>query len=225
MRRRNIIKGSSWCRGGLRTRMVKPRALAVSTAMVVLLLGFNLIKNSYLLGESMARSGLRPPMAEGLRKEGPPPRHKQDTETAATHTPRPPLASLVNGDNVTGHVDFLLDFAIIGHAKTASSLFQGWLRSHPSIHMDRWEWHALTAHQPAEMVRWLYTNLSDSGLRGYKAPRDIVDPGVLDLLAEYWPSTKLIVGLRHPVTWFQSFYNFKAKRYNDTPNALQLIGE
>ena len=212
----------------------RQRAIAVSTIMVAMLLGFNLIKNSYLLGAGPPiDSSSVNMMMEGLFRNA---RQKQQQqqqqqqhdsyEENATHVvpTRPKLSSLVEGNHVTGNVDFLLHFAIVGHAKTASSLFQGWLRSHPYIRMDRWEWHALTTHQPAEMVRLLY-NLSDTGLRGYKAPRDIVDPVVLDLLSEHWPSTKLIVGLRHPIPWFQSLYNFKAKRYNDTPNALQLIGE
>lgn len=47
--------------------------------------------------------------------------------------------------------------------------------------------------------------------RGYRAPRDVVVKTTLplQLIDKYWPKTKLIVDVRHPVKWMQSYYNFK----------------
>ena len=44
---------------------------------------------------------------------------------------------------------------------------------------------------------------------GYKGPQQIRRPRELALFRDYWPTTKLIVGLRHPVWWFQSIYNYR----------------
>jgi hypothetical protein len=32
-------------------------------------------------------------------------------------------------------------------------------------------------------------------------------PKAMNAIAQYWPNTGLIVGVRHPVLWFESFYN------------------
>jgi hypothetical protein len=42
-----------------------------------------------------------------------------------------------------------------------------------------------------------------------------------------WPKTKLIVGIRHPVWYFQSLYNFRVQNLDETatmPHPNQLIG-
>lgn len=59
--------------------------------------------------------------------------------------------------------------------------------------------------------------------RGYKNPNDLRDDISRDLLTHYWPHAKLIVGLRHPIEWFQSFYNFRMQhgsQYDDIPSLL-----
>jgi len=139
----------------------------------------------------------------------------------------PPLSSLVQGDNVTGNVEFLLDFVIAGFAKTGTTtLTKRFFDKHPEIAIPPTEVHLLTEHRPADMVRLLHSLKPGKNVkRGYKAPRDIADVRVLDLLGEYWPRTKLIVGLRHPVTWFNSFYNFKIRRNRQMPPAELLDGE
>ena len=45
---------------------------------------------------------------------------------------------------------------------------------------------------------------------------------------KYWPDAKLIVGIRHPVRWFESLYNFRLQNLspnNTMPDPLQLIGK
>jgi hypothetical protein len=139
---------------------------------------------------------------------------------------RPPLHTLI-GDfdsNVTADVEFLLDFAIIGHPKTATTSTLRWLSLHDEIKMPRHEIHSLTHGKPAEFVSQMYSLPAGSKYkRGYKAPRDIERTRALDGIAEYFPSCKLVVGLRHPVLWFESFYNFLARGGEDMPVG-SLIG-
>jgi len=143
--------------------------------------------------------------------------------------PRPPLSSLIQDDGkVIGSVEFLLDFAIVGHPKTGTTGLKDWLRLHndSGIHMPPKEVHALTQKDPANMVQILYNLPPDGRLYGYKAPEDIVYSHVMPLLSHYWPNTKLVVGVRHPIHWFQSFYNFRASVYTASllPPPEQLIG-
>jgi hypothetical protein len=144
-----------------------------------------------------------------------------------TVTSWPPLERLI-GDlnaNVTGDVQFLLDFAIIGHPKTATSSMLHWFRSHPEIQVQTHENHALATGKPAELVANLY-QLEPGRVfkRGYKAPRDLIVREALMSIAKYWPKTKLIVGLRHPVLWFASFYNFRVHNGYNMPLPETLIG-
>jgi len=48
---------------------------------------------------------------------------------------------------------------------------------------------------------------------------------VLDYYRKYWPRTKLIVGVRNPIEWFPSLYNFRIQNLNDgLPPPNDLIG-
>lgn len=67
------------------------------------------------------------------------------------------LSSLVDGDNVTGNVEFLLDFVIDRFAKTGTTtLTKCFFDKHPEIATPPTEVHLLTEHKPADMVRLLH---------------------------------------------------------------------
>ena len=55
-----------------------------------------------------------------------------------------------------------------------------------------------------------------SYIRGYKSPGDIRSPYAIQALNNYFPNTLLIVGIRHPVLWFESLYNFKLQNLHPT---------
>lgn len=137
--------------------------------------------------------------------------------------PYPPITSLVNGDHVTGKVDFLLDFVIAGFAKTGTTtLVKRFFFKHPEVAMRPQEVNILTLGEPtAKMVRLLHS--LKPGLdykRGYKAPRDIAERRVLDVFDKYFPRAKLLVGVRHPVEWFHSFYNYKLRQIQGTNKTI-----
>jgi hypothetical protein len=140
---------------------------------------------------------------------------------------RPRLHTLI-GDfdkSITGDVEFLLNFAIIGYPKTATTSTMRWLESHNEVQMNHHELHSLQDGKPAELVSQLYTLPAGSKYkRGYKAPRDIYSIEALNSIAEYWPGCKLVIGLRHPLSWFESFYNFRVRRGYTMPPADSLIG-
>lgn len=139
---------------------------------------------------------------------------KKKKSESVRHDGFPPLDRLVNhdGDKITGKVDWLLDFAILGHAKCATTFVMNWLRQHEQVQMWDHEVCDLNNRQPASLVRKLYTELpaGDNYLRGFKCPGHFSrEP--LRYFRQYFKHTKLIVGLRHPVKWFESYYNFRIR--------------
>jgi len=111
----------------------------------------------------------------------------------------PPLKSLI-GDRETDikqDVQFMLDFAIVGHPKTATTSTLKWLGSHREIEMHDHELHAMQSGCPAELVSLLYALPAGRNYkRGYKAPRDIASATALHSFINYFPETKLMIGLR-----------------------------
>lgn len=127
----------------------------------------------------------------------------------------PPLSSLIDatgniadGANISG----LLDFSIIGFPKTGTTSILRHLvdlsNSLPKEHCE------LVVNDTAKLVRYIYDDHTkrsslDSRLVGIKCPQDISSDYSMVNYAKYFPRTKLIVGIRHPVLWFESLYNFR----------------
>jgi hypothetical protein len=139
----------------------------------------------------------------------------------------PALSTIV--DDQTGDLvkdaQFLVNFAIIAHPKCATSFTQTWLASHDEIEMHDHEIYAIRSGDPAELVLAMYElKTGPQYKRGFKSPKDVENVNALTVLAEYFPKTKLIIGLRHPVLWFESFYNFRLRQYGSMPPVDDLIG-
>lgn len=137
----------------------------------------------------------------------------------------PPLQEIVTKDGkIAAHEDisWLLDFAIIGFPKTGTTSM---LRHLSEItHMPPSESCSLTDNTGiTKLVKDMYSDrnkrlevidkngdvFDDSQLRGLKCPQDLSSDVSLHNYAKYFPKTKLIVGIRHPVRWFESLYNFR----------------
>jgi hypothetical protein len=140
----------------------------------------------------------------------------------------PSLNSLVGKGptDIRGDVQFILDFAIIGHPKTATSFTMRWLASHEEIQMHTHEVNSLYYGKPADLVRQLHALPPGRQYkRGYKAPSDLYNAKALQAFNLYWPETKLLVGLRHPVLWFESYYNYRVRSNVKMPPPEYLIGK
>jgi len=135
---------------------------------------------------------------------------------------RPPLDSMLNGKwNITGDVSWLLDFAIVGFPKCGTSTLMHHLGTHPEIRTFHDERCDLSNNRQALLVRDLYElPISLNGgvdvKRGIKCPFDLENTKLaMPNYRRYFPSTDFIVGIRHPVLWFESFYNFRV--HNEFP--------
>lgn len=137
---------------------------------------------------------------------------------------RPPLSSLIQNDEIVGDVSSVIDFGIVGHAKCATTTLMKWLADHEEISMKKKEMHQLTFGHPAGFVKGMYELPDGDYIRGYKAPNDSSNQLPRDMIREYFPSAKLIIGLRHPVSWFGSWYNFKERQGFDLGPPEDLVG-
>lgn len=176
-------------------------------------------------------------------------RKNNTTSSSSSLRRRPRLSSLLadsrrqfvrGGRNQTilGDVQFLLDFAIVGFPKCGTSSMSALLGAHPQVQIHKREMQYLSLSKPADAIWHLYTKLGvqTAGdddddhyyVRGYKSPFDVTNRhvkgpyGAMDYIRQYFSTTKLIVGVRHPVRWFESFYNFRLQRgvYVPKPNHL-----
>ena len=105
------------------------------------------------------------------------------------------------------------------------------LGAHPEVQISKKEMQHLSYSKPADAIWHLYTKLKTGNYtRGYKSPFDITNRlthgrklGAMDYMRQYFPKTKLIVGVRHPIRWFESFYNFRLQRNVSIPPPYALI--
>ncbi|KAL7581595.1 hypothetical protein ACA910_022152 [Epithemia clementina (nom. ined.)] len=129
----------------------------------------------------------------------------------------------VEQNRTNDYIDSLLNFAIIGFAKTSTTHHLRLLSEHPEVNTIPHEDFHVRNGEVAEFVDLLYRMESKRGNQqhvkvGYKDPHGIENADGIVKLGKYWPSCRIVVGIRHPVDWFESFYNFHV-RFNG-PNGL-----
>ncbi len=135
----------------------------------------------------------------------------------------PPLSALIdNNDNIRDDVDVsgILDFAIVGFGKTGTtSILRHLSDMTDSLSQEHCD---LVVGNSGKLLKDLYEDHArrfkqakrngeelEDRLRGLKCPQDISSDYSMLNYAKYFPSTKLIIGIRHPVLWFESLYNFR----------------
>ncbi|KAL9190970.1 hypothetical protein ACHAXT_000676 [Thalassiosira profunda] len=113
-----------------------------------------------------------------------------------------------------------LDFAIIGLPKTGTTFLLNELGLHPEVTMPPEEicdiCHDNGAEWTAEWLRNASSAPAASGLPqkyGLKCPKMVRDTRAIDNLISMGSDTRLVVGVRNPVLWFQSFYNYRVYDY------------
>jgi hypothetical protein len=144
--------------------------------------------------------------------------------------PYPPWESLVQNGTVVGDVQFLVNFVIAGFSKCGTSSLSKWLDGHPQILVPNEERYDLIEKDPRKLVKRMYRLYSKMAtpkgyIQGYKQPKDVSFPQTIQAWNRYWPKTKLIVTVRHPVHWFESFWNFfRLDLRKETPGVGDMIG-
>jgi hypothetical protein len=124
----------------------------------------------------------------------------------------------------------LVDFVIAGFSKCGTSSLNSWLDGHPQILIPREERYDLIESDPSKFVKRmhkLYKKMATPKgyIQGYKQPKDVSFPQTIQAWNRYWPKTKLIVTVRHPVHWFESFWNFfRLGLRKEIPGVGDMIG-
>lgn len=138
----------------------------------------------------------------------------------------PPIDTVVSGKyNVTGDISFLVDFAILGFPKCGTSTMMEYLDQSPYTKVAQKERCELGTGRQAKLVRDLYAELPEGNYkRGIKCPRDLENEFAMANYQKYFPKANVLVGVRHPVRWFESFYNFRVYNNNPMPPAEELVG-
>ena len=123
-----------------------------------------------------------------------------------------------------------LDFAIVGFPKTGTTFLIYALEQHPQVLMppqETWtapmEFCQIHHQDGAQQLRdWLHNTSSievagSLTKRGIKCPTMVRATNAIEHLMAVSDVTKLVVGVRHPVSWFQSFYNYRVSENKEFP--------
>ena len=134
----------------------------------------------------------------------------------------------------------LVDFLIGGFAKCATSSLMKLTSFVPNVFMGN-----LTEHKPKEVHELQHGDIAGFRKRfkhrqkyfdgnetrlinGYKNPNVLYSQEHLESIVTYFPTMDLVVNVRHPITHFQSQYNYKFRWLNETeivlPKPIDLIG-
>lgn len=152
----------------------------------------------------------------------------------------PPMRKFVKGYKVRGNIEWLLDFAVVGSAKAGTSFLLRYIGNSNETLMPKYEVCKMSKNRPDELVQ-LYYNASlvagkyhrDSSsadlsatkvINGLKCPKSLGTELAVSNFAKYFPNMKYIVTMRHPVKWFQSFYNYRVYGNGKLPPPGELIG-
>ena len=159
----------------------------------------------------------------------------------------PPLSTLLNPSHtkVIGDISFLLDFAIIGFPKSGTTFLKDYINQTSQTYVHERE---LCIKKYSDLIDFveLYYDLHEQyndKQGGYPSMKDtspsriikfgLKCPGVLyrndlSIYKRYFPTTKLIIGLRSPLSWFESFYNYQMTKSKPSimkeTNTTNLIG-
>ena len=131
----------------------------------------------------------------------------------------------------------LIDFSVPGFPKCGTTfLLRGILGASQHIYMgakdeNGWytEMHQLARGNLTGFLSYFQSNNVSSVKRGFKNPVALISEPILYHMSTYFPKIKMIVSIRHPITWFESLYNYRirstqGRRYANV-TAHNRIGE
>lgn len=120
-----------------------------------------------------------------------------------------------------------INFAIVGFPKCSTTFLRNRLLHTQQFFYgnNRMELHHLRNNDVQELVK-LFSNVTDPNVKkkGFKCPDVLYSNNALLNLKTYFPRADLIVVVRHPVLWFQSFYNYRVRKGYNMPSPTDLVG-
>jgi hypothetical protein len=136
------------------------------------------------------------------------------------------LDAIIQGWNITGDPSWLLNFAILGFPKCGTSTMMHHLSKHNQVQIFIDERCEMSSNQEVPLIRDLYNKLpAGDYVRGIKCPMDLENTELaMRNYQRVFPKANYIVGIRHPVLWFESLYNFRVHNKVPMLPAEELIG-
>lgn len=159
------------------------------------------------------------------------PNHQQQhpLRRSQTSPPSPPPRTPPNANNNITNGTPALSFLVAGYPKAGTtSLLYAFKRHNQTIIPSR-EVCGVSSRRGLDKVgrelkeafatssgsATTTSSSNDATIAGVKCPQAISSPPGLQHLVEYAPELKLIVGLRHPVRLFESYYNYRITSMHD----------
>ncbi len=111
-------------------------------------------------------------------------------------------------------VHMTANFGIIGFPKTGTTFLLRKLGKHPEVSMPTGETCVvstffLNSTSQIDAAQQSKDERTPTTRYGFKCPKMIRETALLEQFAPISNETRLVVGVRHPVLWFESFYNFR----------------
>jgi len=139
---------------------------------------------------------------------------------------KPNLEDYIQGWNITKNVNWLLDFSIVGFPKTGTSTLMLYLKSQTqSVFIFEDERCELGSNQHVPLLKDLHREYKRGLRMGIKCPRDLEIRLAIDNYNTFFPETRFIVGVRNPIRWFESFYNFRVHNEFPMRPPQKLVGK
>jgi hypothetical protein len=107
----------------------------------------------------------------------------------------------------------LFQFSVAGFAKCGTTSLGQWLKGHPETVTPPGESFPM-AIDPLRIASQIQRLIQQHGpgVTGYRNPHDLQYDTMLDFFRNTCPMTKQLVTVRHPLLWFESFYNYRKLR-------------
>ncbi len=123
----------------------------------------------------------------------------------------------VSGPDHEDHHDKILHFAIAGFPKCSTTFLRNTLLSVDEVFFgnNQNEIHLLNRNSSVRAFKKLFSNHQET-TNGFKCPDLLYSATGLKNLHSYFPSTDLVISVRHPVRWFESFYNYRTRNGTET---------
>eukprot|EP00816_Leptocylindrus_hargravesii_P002039 CAMPEP_0196816242 /NCGR_PEP_ID=MMETSP1362-20130617/54270_1 /TAXON_ID=163516 /ORGANISM="Leptocylindrus danicus, Strain CCMP1856" /LENGTH=419 /DNA_ID=CAMNT_0042193493 /DNA_START=64 /DNA_END=1320 /DNA_ORIENTATION=- len=134
-------------------------------------------------------------------------------------------------DHIIGDVSSYLDFAVVGFPKCGTSTMMHYLNTAESWVPDVEMCQLNTHKNKLKLIQKLkeHGESNPNQKRGIKCPASAESALSHKHYRKYFPKTNFITGVRHPVEWFESFYNFRINNVKlqkgDFPRPNELIGQ
>ena len=135
--------------------------------------------------------------------------------------------------NFTNTSSDLLDFAIIGFPKCGTTFLRKTLLDPKDDSKIFWgnndtEIHLLRQNKLEAFLKLYEEDRSvkfQETLNAFKCPDLLYSPLALNHLHKHFPTTNVIVSVRHPITWFESFYNYRIRKGYKMSPPESLVGK